>query len=366
MNITRIEAIPFSIPLRKAVHWARGTQEAAEHVLVRVLTDEGIEGIAEAPPRPTVYGESTASIKFAIDKWLGPMILGFNICDIEKIWDRFDSIAGNTTAKAAIDIAIHDIQGKMFGIPCYTMLGSWTDKIQIAWVVNLNPVGEMVEEACQMVEKYGFKTIKLKVGLSPDKDIEMVRVMRKELGDEIAMYVDANQGYDPFTAISVLQKLKEYNIFLAEEPCPIADKKGRKMVAERVDIPLMGDESCVTPADVAKEIELDSLRVVSIKPARTGFTLSKKIVHLCEQAYIRNIHGLQGDSSIGCIASAHFCAAHKNTSHYYANEASFFLWLMDDFLKEPITVREGWFELSSRPGLGIDIDEQKFRKFTMT
>ena len=110
------------------------------------------------------------------------------------------------------------------------------------------------------------------------------------------------------------------------------------MLAQRLDIPLMGDEICLTPADVMREIELDALRVVSLKTARTGFTLSWEIVHLCEQAGIRNLHGMRGDSSTGCITSAHFCADFKNTSHYYPSESSFYLMLVDDFLKEPVII----------------------------
>jgi L-alanine-DL-glutamate epimerase-like enolase superfamily enzyme len=267
--------------------------------------------------------------------------------------------------KGAIDIALHDIMGKAVKLPCYKLLGYWTDKIEMSWCVNLNPVKKMVEEAEEMIGGYGFKTLKLKVGINPDKDLEMVRTMRKELGDNVSIYVDANQGYDPFTAVQVLGKMREYNVILVEEPCPIADKKGRKWVSERLDVPLMGDESCFTPADVMREIELASLRVVSIKTARTGFTLSRKIVHLCEQAGFRNLHGLQGDSGTGSIASAHFCAAFKNTSYYYPSEASFYLQLVDDFLKEPIVIKDGWLELSDQPGLGIEVDEKKFDGFAL-
>jgi L-alanine-DL-glutamate epimerase-like enolase superfamily enzyme len=351
--------------LRKAAEWARGKQEAAEHVLIRVNTDEGITGFSEAPPRPSIYGESLASVKFAIDNWLGPLVIGMDPFETGRVWDKFDMIAANNTAKGAIDIALYDIMGKSVNLPCYKLLGCWTNKIQMSWCVNLNPVKEMVREAQEMIDTYGFKTLKLKVGIDPDKDVEMVRTMRNEFGNNVAIYVDANQGYDPYTAVRVLRKMEEYDILLVEEPCPIADKKGRVLVAQRLDIPLMGDESCFTPADVMKEIELQSLRVVSIKTARTGFTLSRKIVDLCEQAAIINLHGLQGDSSIGSMASAHFCAGFKNTSHYYPSEASFYLMLIDDFLKEPIVIRDGWLELSDKPGLGIEIDEKQFSKFTL-
>jgi L-alanine-DL-glutamate epimerase-like enolase superfamily enzyme len=291
------------------------------------------------------------------------MIIGMDPFETEKIWDRFDAIAWNPTAKGAIDIALHDVIGKYLNLPCYRLLGSWNNKVQLSWCVNLGTVNDMVKEAKEMIEKYGFRSLKLKTGVDPKKDIEMVRRMREEVGDEVLIYIDANQGYDPFTAIRVIKEMEEYEIAFVEEPCLVWDKKGRKRVSQEVNIPLMGDESCFTPADVMREIELDCLRIVSIKTARTGFTLSKKIIHLCEQAGIRNLHGLQGDTSVGTLASAHFCAAHKNTNFYYPSEISFFLLLADDFLKEPILIKDGFLELSNEPGLGIHVDEKKLEKF---
>jgi L-alanine-DL-glutamate epimerase-like enolase superfamily enzyme len=365
MKISKVEAIPFRIPLRKTTKWATGSQDAAEHVLVKVYTDEGIIGFAEAPPRPMIYGESIASIKYAIENWFGPMVSGMSPFEIERMWDKFNPIAGNFTAKAAIDMAIYDIIGKCFNIPCYKLFGFWNNKIKLSWCVNLNPIKDMVEEGKDMIEKYGFKALKLKVGVEPKKDVEMVKTMRKELGDDIFLYVDANQGYDPFTAVKVIREMMEYNIAFVEEPCPIWDKKGRKMVSEKIDIPLMGDESCITPIDVMREIELGSLKIICIKTARTGFTLSKKIIHLCEQAGIRNLHGLQGDTSVGTLSSAQLCAAFKNTNYYYPSEISFFLLLTDDFLKTPIVIEDGFLKLLDDPGLGIIIDEKRFEKFKL-
>jgi L-alanine-DL-glutamate epimerase-like enolase superfamily enzyme len=136
MKITSVEALPFRIPLKKVTEWARGTLDAAEHVLVRVYTDEGITGVAEAPPRPTIYGESMASVKFAVENWLGPMVIGMDPFETGRIWDKFDMIAANNTAKGAIDIALYDIMGKAVNLPCYKLLGCWTNKIQMSWCVN--------------------------------------------------------------------------------------------------------------------------------------------------------------------------------------------------------------------------------------
>jgi L-alanine-DL-glutamate epimerase-like enolase superfamily enzyme len=365
VKIVKIEALPFRIPMKKATVWARGAQDAAEHVLVKVYTDEGITGIVEAPPRPTIYGESIQSIKFAVEKWFGPMMMGMNPFELEKIWDKFDTIAWNPVAKGALDMAVYDIIGKALNMPCYKLLGCWTDSIPMSWCVNLNPLDDMIREAQEMIEGHGFKALKLKVGIEPRKDIELVRTMRREFGEGILIYVDANQGYDPFTAIKVLNEMTEYNIVMVEEPCPMADKKGRKMISQKISIPVMGDESCPTPADVAREVELDTLRVISIKTARTGFTLSRKIVHLCEQAGIRNIHGMQGDTATGSFASAQFCAAFKNTSGYYPSDGSFFLQMADDFVKEPPVIKGGLLTLPPAPGLGFEIDEKKFKQFAI-
>ncbi|MFC1910238.1 mandelate racemase/muconate lactonizing enzyme family protein [Chloroflexota bacterium] len=365
MKISSVEAIPFSIPLKKATKWAKGSQASADHILVRIGTDEGITGIAEAPPRPTIYGESIQSIKYSIDNWFGPMVAGMDPFAIEAVWDKFDTINWNPTAKAALDMALYDIIGKALNVPCYKLFGSWTDKIRLSFCINLNPIEEMVEEAKQMIGNYGFKALKLKIGVEPKKDIEMVKTMRQELGDDILLYADANQGYDPYTAIKVIRAVAEYGIAFVEEPCPVWDKKARNMVKENIDIPLMGDESCFTPTDVHREIELGTLRIVLIKTARTGFTLSRKIVHLCEQAGIMNLHGMQGDSSVGTLCSAHLCAGQKNTSIHYPSDLSFFLHLTDDFLAKPIDIREGQLFLSSDPGLGIVVDEDKLNKFVI-
>ena len=366
MKITKVAARPFRIPLTMTTKWATGSQDAAEHVLVRIDTDDGITGYSEAPPRPTIYGESPASIKSAIDAWFGPAVLGMDPFEIERIWDKLDKIPANNTAKGAIDIALHDIMGKALGLPCSKLLGYWTDRIRMCWCVNLNPVAQMVREAEEMIAAHGFKTVKLKVGVDPEKDVEVVRAVRKAVGDAISLYVDANQGYDPFTAVRVLAMMADCGVTMVEEPCHVNDKKGRKLVADRLRIPLLGDESCFTPADVMREIELDTIRVVNIKTARTGFTLSRKIINLCEQAGIRNLLGLQGDSGIGCAASAQLCAAFKNTSHYHASEDAFFLLLQDDFLTEPLHIKDGWLTLPDKPGLGVEIDEAKFRRFEIT
>ena len=122
MKITEIEAIPFAIPYTKPLRFASGEVHAAEHVLVRVHTDEGIVGVAEAPPRPFTYGETQDGIVAVIDKVFAPQLVGLTVLEREVIGERLARTVGNPTAKSAIDMAVWDALGKILGYPVACLL----------------------------------------------------------------------------------------------------------------------------------------------------------------------------------------------------------------------------------------------------
>lgn len=363
MKIKQIEAIPFRIPYRAPLKWGlSGYLEAAEHVLVRVYTEEGITGQAEATPRPTIYGESQVSIFYAIKNWFAPLLVGLSIYHLEKIWAKLDTIYWNPTAKGAIDLAVWDAQAKAQNLPLWEVLGGFTDRLSVSWMLGIRPLEEMVQEALEM-RTQGFKAFKVKVGIDPEKDIQVVKALRENLGPEVMIYADANMAYEPDLAIKTIRKMEEYGLAFIEEPVPISKERARLKVARAISIPIMGDESVFTPHDVAREIELGAIGIMSIKTPRTGYTLSQKIIHLAEIAGIPCLMGTQAETGLGTLASAHFGSAHKNVS--YPSEISFFLCLKDDLLAEPICLKDGIVELPQRPGNGAVIDEGKLKKYRM-
>lgn len=363
MKIRQIEAIPFRIPYRAPLKWGlAGYLEAAEHVLVRVHTEEGIIGQAEATPRPTIYGESQASILYAIQNWFAPMLIGLPIYHLEKIWAKLESIYWNPTAKGAIDLAIWDARAKAQNLPLWEVLGGFNDRLSVSWMLGMRPLAEMVEEAIRM-RTQGFKAFKVKVGIDPEKDVQVIKTLRENLGGDVLIYADANMAYEPDCAIKTIKKMEEYGLAFIEEPVPVNKPQARLKVARSISIPIMGDESVFTPQDVAREIELGVIGIISIKTPRTGYTLSKKIMHLAEVAGIPCLMGTQAETGLGTLASAHFGAAHKNVS--YASEISFFLCLKDDLLAEPISIKDGILELPKRPGNGAIIDEEKLKRYRM-
>lgn len=363
MKITRLEAIPFRVPLLAPFKWGlAGYMEAAEHVLVKVHTDEGVIGFAEAPPRPTIYGESLASILFAIRTWFDPMVSGLDPAHYERIWAKLEAIPGNLTAKGSIDLACYDAVARYRGIPLWEMLGGASDRLPLSWMLGIRSVSEMVREAEGMRAK-GIKAFKVKIGLEPEKDVQVIKALRENLGSDILIYADANMAYDAFTAIRTIKRMEEYGLAFIEEPIPVSNRQGRLKVAKRISIPIMGDESVFTPQDVAHEIDLGVVGIISIKTPRTGYTLSKKVIHLAEMAGIPCLMGTQGETGVGTLVSAQFGAAHRNVS--YPSEISFFLFLKDDLLAEPVPFKDGFIELSKKPGNGAVIDEDKLKKYRL-
>ncbi len=363
MKVTSVEAIPFRIPFAEKKVWARGVLEAAEHVLVRVRTDDGLTGMAEAPPRPTIYGESLRSIVAAVEDWFGPAVLGLDPYETEKMLDRFEKWVGNPTARAAVDMALTDIKAQAAGVPVYKLLGGWTDRVPVCVRVPTGNPDAVVRSCASFRDRYGISSFKIKVGMRPEEDVATLRSVREALGPSAKLCPDANQGYDPQTAIRVLKTVEDLNITLLEEPCRIENDRGRKLVADSSPIPLMGDESCTTVPEVRRQLALGAVRIISIKVARTGFAVSRKIAHLCEAESVANLCGTQADSGIGAVCGAHFAASCRNVR--LASELTGFLDLVDDLLIETPKIENGEFRLSDRPGLGIRVDEVKLNRYRM-
>jgi L-Ala-D/L-Glu epimerase len=364
MKITKIEAIPFRIPMARIEKFATGAITALDHVLVRIHTDEGLVGHAEAPPRPMIYGESVASILAAIRDWFAPALIGLHPADLEQVFARLDTVEHNPAAKASIDIALHDIIGQIAGLPLYRYFGGWTNEVELTYILGLGTPEEIAEHAQKVIAEFGFRTLKLKAGLDPKRDLAMVRTVRKALGAQVRLYLDVNHAYSALVAAKAMKEWEEYDIAWVEEPCPVWDRYGRALIARSTSIPMMADESCKTLPAVTAEIAYGHSRLISVKNGGTGYTLSKKIVLLCEAHGIVPVTGSQSDSDLGAVCSAHFNAGHRALAMNPA-ELSSFLDAAGQLLAEPIRIKDGKFSLPDRAGIGVMLDEQQFARFRL-
>ena len=364
MHIEKIEAIPFRIPLKIASHWgAHGRRAAQEHVLVRVTTDQGAIGVAEAPACLNIYGETQQSIVHIIRNHFAPMLLGRSVFDREGYQAAFAAIPWNPTARGALDIALHDAAAQECGIGFTEFLGGAPRPVEVSYMLSLSSNDAFIDEAMKIKAETGIRAFKVKAGANPELDIEHVRLLREALGPEGFIFIDANQLYTPQVAIRTINRMAEYGLAMAEEPVPIALGAQRKKVADAVAVPILGDDSVITLTDVRREIEQAAIGVVGIKTSRTGIYDSVRILHLAEAHGLPCWIGSQGVSGVGALASAHVAAAFRNIP--FPADITACLRQEDDLLDPPFAVRDGKVVLPKGPGIGVRVNEATLKRYRL-
>jgi len=359
MRIDWVEAIPYTIPMRKPLQFASGSLERMEHVLLRVHTDDGLVGIADVPPRPYTYGETQASVMAILTGPFAEVLRGADPLDRAQIHARLDRTVGNRTAKGAVDIAIWDLIGQSLEQPVHRLLGGYADALRVSHMVGFAPAAAMIAEAQEYRSRYGITVFKVKVGRRPlSLDVEVCRALRDALGPDVELYLDANRGWTASEAARVLEATEGLGLTYFEEPNDAAEVLGRRRLVQQSRIPIVADESAPSLGDAAREIQTGGASALSIKTARTGFTESAKILAYAEALGVDVIMGNQIDSQIGSTATVVFGAALEYASRHAA-ELSNWLDMADSLITTALEIVDGRIAAPARPGVGVAIDAEK-------
>lgn len=358
-RITKIETIPYCIDYAKTLRFASGHVDKADHVLVRIRTDDGLEGIADAPPRPYTYGETQQSIRAVIDTILAPQLIGLPAEDTARIHEILNRTVNNNVAKASIDIALWDIKAKKYGTSLTKMLGGFTDRVRVAHMVGFADTEVVLTEIDSLMERFGITAFKVKVGRRPiHDDISVCRAIRNKFGDGVTLYVDGNRGWNARESALAVDALSDLGLAFVEELNPASEAFGRRNLVRSAPMPFVVDESAPTPSAVWRSLQDGDGTAVSIKTARTGITDSLRIWGLCSSAGVEMVMGNQIDTQIGSLATVAFGAAFRETSALPA-EVSNFLDMKDDLQAAPLQIKDGYVLVPDRPGYGASIDEDK-------
>lgn len=365
MKITKIKAHNGGFKLRKPLKIAKMTREKSSNTIVRIETDEGIEGYGEATFAHFFAGETQDSVKAVVDKFLAPSFMGKDPTNILSLVDEMNrTIAGNPFAKAAVEMALWDIKGKALGVPVYTLLGGFRRKsIPVAHSVGSGPSPEMIEQALEHVS-HGFKTLKIYCGReTPESDLERIRQIREAVGDEIDLYVEFNQRWNLKTTLRALPRLEEMGILFLEQPLPGNLRNEMRILRERSSIPIAIDESAFTAGDVVLAKEEGVADIVNIYVLKAGGILNaKKALDVSETIGLDSFVGSFNELGISSMAGAHLSAtiAHLPYPCYLVGPTLY----QEDILAEPLSIHDGVFHLSDRPGLGIEVDKKQLEKFS--
>lgn len=312
MKITDIKLGYISVPLRTPFKTALRTVNSIEDIIIKIETDTGHVGYGEVPPTGVITGDTTGAIIGAIETHIKKAIIGMDIEDLEEIMLRIDkSVVGNTSAKAGIDIAIYDLFGQLYNAPVYKLLGGYRKEIITDITISVNDPEEMARDSINAINR-GYKTLKIKVGKDSNKDIQRMNAIRKAVGYDVELRIDANQGWKPKEAIYVLNKMEDagLRIELVEQPVAGHDIEGLKIVTDNVSIPVMADESVFSPRDAIKILEMRAADYLNIKLMKTGGIYNAlKICSLAEIYGVECMIGCMLEAKISVNAAVHLAAA---------------------------------------------------------
>jgi len=364
MRVKSVEPIAVSIPMKKPVVMAGVEIRDAENVLVRLEADNGVIGWGEAASAPTMTGETIESMLAAV-RYLAPAIEDRSGDDIAgAIAAMAHRMYGNQGAKAAIEMALHDLLGRASGQPVHTLLGGRArTRMPILAVIGTGDLASDLRDA-QIKKQQGYCAFKIKVGIAaPRVDAERTRRICAALGDGALMSADANQGWSTGEAVSYVQAVAGAGLDFFEQPVHADNISGMAAVAAAAGpIAIGADESIHCVDDIRRLHEGHAAAGVSLKTIKLGgLRAVMDAGRLCQQLGLKvNIAAKTGETSIACAAAVHIAAALPQIAWglTLSNEG-----LVEDVTPRPIRAQDGQVEISDAPGLGVEVDEQRVRRY---
>ncbi len=358
LKITSIDIYKSNIELKEPFRIAIMEICAAQSLFIRINTDEGLYGMGEANPTWGITGE-TQAMNLAAASDLSKIILHKDPLDIEtRIREISRYLIYNSTLRSAFDMALYDLLGKAAGLPLYAVLGGgkrsfWTDN-----TIGIDEPEEMARKAVDY-KKQGFKAIKVKLGEGAERDIERIRRIRKEIGEELPIRIDANQGWDYKTAVTVLHALEPMGIEYCEQPIARWDYENLRRIREKTTIAIMADESLFDHHDALRLVSMGCCDYFNIKLAKAGgIHTALKINAIAEAAGIPCMVGCMMETRLGLTAAAHLVSSRPNIR--YADLDGYLAHKVDPVIGGA-EYRVGEINVPDSPGHGADIDDSFLR-----
>jgi len=315
MKITEIRFGILRVPLKTPFKTALRTVERVEDIVVMLHTDSGHIGYGEAPATAVITGDTHGSIVEAIRHYIAPRIIGEDIADLNRITRLIQgAMEKNTSAKAAVEIAVYDLFGQLYGAPLYKMLGGGDPVITTDITISVDYIDKMVADSIAAVDR-GFESLKIKVGKDIGVDIERVKAIYAAVEGRALMRLDANQGWTAKQAVFALQTLEDAGVRLelVEQPVKAQDLEGMKFVTERVHTPIMADESVFGPTEVIELIRMRAADIINIKLMKTGgLSNAIHIADICGMYEMECMIGCMVETSVSVSAAVHLAVAKAN------------------------------------------------------
>ena len=354
MKITHINIYRFSIPMEPFVI-ATGTMDYAQNVFIRIYTDTEYYGVGECSAFPMIVGE-TQETCLVMAKEFARLWKGKSPEDIEeRIQDLHNFTAHNSTIKSAFDMALYDLNAKIKGLPLYKFLKGQKRIVETDMTIGIGSPDEMTEAAIRY-QSQGARVLKIKLGKKPELDLQRIQKIRKGVGKDMILRIDANQGWDFEEALYCLNGMNNLNIEFCEQPMRTWYDDKLPELKKKTSIKIMADESCYNHHDARKLINSQSCNFINIKFAKSGgINEGLKIHDIALKAGVSCMIGSMLESRIALSANLHFAYACEGIKYF--DLVTCLLGHLIDPVRGGVTYQGFFLDIPDNPGIGADADE---------
>jgi muconate cycloisomerase len=369
MKITHVEIIPYRIPYHRTHRITTLTLTALDNVLVRIRTDEGVEGIGECVTEAKWNSTVMEAHAVLLERYLAPAIIGADPLSLRSVWARMDeAVNGQLPAKGAIDIALHDLIGKALGLPVWRYLGgSNAEPVLVegpGYGIGFMDPEPAVELALRGISG-GSRQIEIKCGhpAGPAHDLAVIEAVHRACGPGVSLKIDCTEGYTFKDALNYLPRFAAANVEWIEQPLPRHELQSMALLRNVVPAKIVLEESIGAPADILRVAAMGAADAIHVKLAMLGgISKCREIAVICEAAGLAVLPGCSTASGVG-LAAAHHFAASINAAR--GTHASPLARAVDDLVVDPLPAYPAVVQLTDAPGLGVEVDWEKVQKFAV-
>jgi muconate cycloisomerase len=367
LAIGDVRLVLADIPVRRAHHMSFTTLTAVNFVFVRIETRDGLVGWGEAAclGGPTWSEESAESIAVTLERYVAPWLIGRDAAQLEALrLEMARRVQGNPFARAAVEMALWDLNGRALGVPVHRLLGGRVrDRVPLSWSLAVGDADAELAEARDLVAR-GHRIFKIKTAAHPvAADVARVRAIREAVGPAVKLRVDANQGWDRPSALRAIRAMEPFDLDFVEQPVSRWDLDGLAEIARSVSVPVMADESCGSPQDALAIARRGGVSILGLKLTKSaGLAPTMAIARIAEAAGLGCYVGCMIETSLG--TAAYLQAALAALPVTWGCELFGPLLLTGDVVREPVRYADGCILALDGPGLGVEVDETALEEWT--
>jgi len=359
MKITHIDIFKFNIPLIHEVVVPIGILAAANNVAIRITTNNGMQGWGEASPFAPITGDTQES-NFENARLFALTVMGKDPTAVEARMAEINAATvGDSSLRSAYDMALYDILGQAANMPLYRLLGGEKRPLRTDFTIGMQTSVAQTLERLAEGQAQGFNEVKLKVGRPGLADVEHIAAVRKQVGQDMSIKIDSNQGWDYATAVANLRAMEPYGVAYSEQPIAAWDYDNLRRLRDKVDTPICADESVFDDKDALKLVSMGAVDYLNIKLGKSGgISTALRIEAIGRAAGCKCMIGCFAESRLAMTAAAHLACARPNI-HFLDLDSAFNL--KTDPVVGGMTYDDeigGGIHLTDTAGLGASINEE--------